>query len=109
MEMIVDYIKHAYICKFNGLTNTCYAQYRLILYGDFLMSKCRKRSRFGSPLSRRFGFPLLPYVILVIVVLLSAFKSTGNAHTSVWGRVELLVVWCLVCLLLKVIYNPNNP
>ncbi len=97
LECVVDYIKHAFICKFNKLTNACYRQFEVVLHGDYLLSYCGQRARFGSPLSRRFGFPLLPMVVLALLILHNAF---ANSRTAMHLRVALgvLVFACAVCL-----------
>lgn len=60
-EMLVDWIKHAYINKFNNVKPTIYRRMLDILCKDYYTNA------FGAPaLTRRIGLPLLPLSCLFI-------------------------------------------
>lgn len=67
-EVIVDWIKHAFVTKFNRISHRVYYQFSLVICDDIV--KMRKnsvvRSIGGSAVSKRIGFVSLPLAALVI-------------------------------------------
>lgn len=67
-EVIVDWIKHAFVTKFNRISYRVYHHFSLVICDD--MVKTRKhslvRSIGGSAVSKRVGFVSLPLAALVI-------------------------------------------
>lgn len=67
-EVVVDWIKHAFVTKFNRIPYRVYHHFSLVICDD--MVKTRKhslvRSIGGSAVSKRVGFVSLPLAALVI-------------------------------------------
>lgn len=67
-EIIVDWIKHAFVTKFNRIKYRIYHQFSLVICDD--MVKTRRNSVVrgigGSAISKRIGFVSLPLAALVI-------------------------------------------
>ncbi|KAF8629188.1 hypothetical protein AX17_005773 [Amanita inopinata Kibby_2008] len=131
-EMLVDWLKHAFITKFNHIRPSVYERYTDILCRDLASMtavgrhRARKHSYVDqSPLvARRLGFASLPLAVIVILLgseslspLLSAlqedsprwtFRSPSNAdnlHYLKWGTMAFLF-WCC-CVVIKIIVGIN--
>ncbi|KAF5351654.1 hypothetical protein D9756_007730 [Leucocoprinus leucothites] len=69
-EMLVDWLKHAFITKFNHIRPSVYERYTDVLCRDLASgSAVGRRGARKSPLvARRLGFASLPLAVLVILV-----------------------------------------
>ena len=128
-EMVVDWIKHGFICKFNMISPRVYRQYAEIIQHDFVQahfahsvtahaassassnslsssnstgstSGSSSRNSSAHSVSRRLGLSSLPLAVLVLRVVGSTFQHSR-------GSSPILAVWWLpfeltVELLLKV-------
>ena len=82
-EIMVDWIKHSFIGKFNGLKPKIYRQFRHSLYRDLLGLKSHdmKLIRTGNDasrtpvVSRRMGFVSLPLACLVIHTMIHTLMN----------------------------------
>lgn len=88
-EMLVDWLKHAYITKFNQTKPAIYTKFLDVLAKDYYTNA------FSSPnLTRRLGLPVLPlaclfiraviqtYHMFVAIHMPSPFPSTATSLTS---------------------------
>ncbi|KAL1868449.1 hypothetical protein VTK73DRAFT_3657 [Phialemonium thermophilum] len=74
-EMIVDWIKHAYINKFNNIKPTLYSRILDILCKDYYTSA------FSAPtLTRRLGLPLFPLSCLFIRASVQTYHMFLATH-----------------------------
>ncbi|KAK7991461.1 hypothetical protein PG996_013488 [Apiospora saccharicola] len=74
-EMLVDWIKHAYINKFNNVKPTIYRRMLDILCKDYYTNA------FGAPaLTRRIGLPLLPLSCLFIRASVQIYHMFLSTH-----------------------------
>ncbi|KAK1771895.1 eukaryotic membrane protein family-domain-containing protein [Phialemonium atrogriseum] len=74
-EMIVDWIKHAYINKFNNIRPTLYSRILDILSKDYYTSA------FAAPsLTRRLGLPLIPLSCLFIRASVQTYNMFLATH-----------------------------
>ncbi|OTB09384.1 hypothetical protein M426DRAFT_50634 [Hypoxylon sp. CI-4A] len=77
IEMIVDWIKHAYINKFNNVKPTLYNRMLDILCKDYYTNA------FSAPsLTRRLGLPLLPLSCLFIRASIQVYHMFLATHLS---------------------------
>ncbi|KAI1499929.1 eukaryotic membrane protein family-domain-containing protein [Biscogniauxia marginata] len=75
IEMLVDWIKHAYINKFNNVKPTLYSRMLDILCKDYYTNA------FGTPsLTRRLGLPLLPLSCLFIRASIQVYHMFLATH-----------------------------
>ncbi|KAI1817296.1 DUF747-domain-containing protein [Poronia punctata] len=75
MEMIVDWIKHAYINKFNNVKPTIYRRMLDVLCKDYYTNA------FSAPsLTRRLGLPLLPLSSLFIRASFQVYHMFLSTH-----------------------------
>lgn len=67
-EVIVDWIKHAFVTKFNRIPYRVYRQFSLVICEDMVNSRKHSviRSIGGSAVSKRVGFVSLPLAALMI-------------------------------------------
>jgi hypothetical protein len=93
-ELIVDWIKHAFITKFNQIRPSIYSKYIDVLCKDLVVGSpgrhsAGKKNAFidQSPVvSRRIGFPSLPLACMAIRMmqqLLPMIFMSGHADASV--------------------------
>ncbi|KAM7189920.1 putative eukaryotic membrane protein [Naviculisporaceae sp. PSN 640] len=74
-EMIVDYVKHAYVNKFNNIKPTFYSRILDILCKDYYTNA------FVTPsLTRRLGLPLLPLSCLFIRASVQIYNMFLATH-----------------------------
>ncbi|KAI2615827.1 DUF747-domain-containing protein [Hypomontagnella submonticulosa] len=77
IEMMVDWIKHAYINKFNNVKPTLYNRMLDILCKDYYTNA------FSAPsLTRRLGLPLLPLSCLFIRASIQVYHMFLATHLS---------------------------
>ncbi|RYP18978.1 hypothetical protein DL767_009726 [Monosporascus sp. MG133] len=75
IEMMVDWIKHAYINKFNNVKPTIYNRMLDILCKDYYTNA------FGTPsLTRRIGLPLIPLSCLFIRASIQIYNMFLATH-----------------------------
>ncbi|RKF78486.1 Endoplasmic reticulum membrane protein 65 [Golovinomyces cichoracearum] len=60
-ELLIDWIKHSYISKFNNVKPTIYGHYLDILSKDYYLNAFRNQN-----LVKRFGLPVIPLACLFI-------------------------------------------
>ena len=111
-EMVVDWIKHGFICKFNMISPRVYRQYAEIIQHDFVQAHFAQTAVGSSPLvstsafastststysssttsgrsgsahsvSRRLGLSSLPLAVLVLRVVGSTFQQSNGTAPSV--------------------------
>lgn len=74
-EMLVDWLKHAFICKFNHIRPAIYGRFVDVLSRDLIQPAAVQGHRVHQPLvdqspavSRRLGFASIPLACLVVRV-----------------------------------------
>lgn len=96
-EVIVDWIKHAYITKFNRIRPQIYDKFFYIMYRDHLRNQ--------RDYQERLGLPVLGYAILSIVMLRSLLYQV--LESTKWSTITvttvLIVTWFSLLLTLKFI------
>ncbi|BFZ01089.1 hypothetical protein BsWGS_04128 [Bradybaena similaris] len=93
VEVIVDWIKHAFITKFNELSANSYADFALGLAQDIASSQKKHAfTNFSDQVCRRMGFTPMPLICLLFVVCNRCFTISG---TLPW----LLVALFYLCLM----------
>lgn len=92
-EIVVDWIKHAFVTRFNEITCEVYREYTITLAYDLASSKLKRAYADHSDLiSRRMGFIPLPLAVLVLRVF-------AGALTINWWQGHLCLVLGYLCLL----------
>ena len=104
-ELIVDWIKHAFITKFNKINSDVYSKYKLVLASDLAAS--RRNSTFQTDVmdhahvvSRRVGFIPLPLACVLTRVLTQSLPPVHG-----WAGVALVVTGYLCLVLLKLLIS----
>jgi hypothetical protein len=86
IEILVDWLKHSFIIKFNGINPNVYAVFAQSLYRDLLgvankKSKQTPATHNNSPnVAKRIGLVVLPLACLVIRVTLQTLESINKMH-----------------------------
>ncbi|CAE6379047.1 unnamed protein product [Rhizoctonia solani] len=118
-ELVVDWLKHAFITKFNHIRPSVYERYTDVLCRDLLASGSGRSSRKNtyvdqSPLvARRLGLPTLPLAVLVLLIgsQLSEHVLALHEWNWTWERATQcavlgVLVWlCLVTIKLMLGVN----
>jgi hypothetical protein len=116
-EVAVDWLKHAFITKFNHIRPSIYERYMDVLCQDLASGSAigrygaRKHSYVDqSPLvARRLGFASLPLACLAILICSQAFNTTivpisgqwpyiAQVHVKYGILITLIWVWCVAKL-----------
>eukprot|EP01135_Chromosphaera_perkinsii_P005232 Nk52_evm1s327 gene=Nk52_evmTU1s327 len=104
-ELVVDWIKHAFITKFNKITSEVYSKYKLVLANDLASS--RRNSTYQTDVmdhahvvSRRIGFIPLPLACVLARVIVQAIPSPHG-----WTGVVLVGLLFICLLLLKLMVS----
>ncbi|XP_037083215.1 protein TAPT1 homolog [Pollicipes pollicipes] len=81
-ELFVDWVKHAFITRFNEIPVEIYREYTLTLAYDLISSKQKYAfSDHSDMVSHRMGFISLPLAALTARILLQSVRLTG---TGAW-------------------------
>ncbi|KAK6185588.1 hypothetical protein SNE40_007789 [Patella caerulea] len=92
-EFIVDWVKHAFVLKFNKISSEVYQEFTYNLASDMISS--RQKSAFtdhSDLLSRKMGFTPLPLGCLLVRVCSKSFKISGIVGIA-------LLICLYLCLL----------
>ncbi|XP_012942570.1 transmembrane anterior posterior transformation protein 1 homolog [Aplysia californica] len=99
VEMIVDWIKHAFITKFNELSASSYGDFALGLAQDIASSQQKHAfTNFNDQVCRRMGFTPIPLICLLFMVCTKSFNISGPLP---W----LLVFVFYLCLISTKVLN----
>ncbi|KAM3716883.1 Protein TAPT1 [Dirofilaria immitis] len=97
-EVIVDWLKHAFITKFNEIPAEVYQDFTITIAFDVIRSRGEKAfSDYSDQVSRRMGFIPIPLTIMLIRVITQTFDFT---ITSV--QLVFCITWLLL-LSLKIV------
>lgn len=90
-EVIVDWIKHAFVTKFNRIPYRIYYQFSLVVCDDMVNARKHSvvRSIGGSAVSKRIGFVSLPLAALVIRMV---FPSTVTLPRAALGMIFMILL-----------------
>lgn len=91
-EILVDWIKHAFITRFNEVSADVYKDYTISLAYDLAQTKQKLAFNDHSDIvSRRMGFNSLPLGVVMLRVIYTAVKSTNPGAL-------LVIILAYVCL-----------
>ncbi len=103
-EIFVDWVKHAFISKFNCIDASVYHEFMNVLCRD--ISGCRKENTIldhTHNVSRRIGLVSLPLAAVVIRMMSKIILRSSIIFTSLSGF--LLVIVTFLCIMAtKVFY-----
>uniref|UniRef100_A0A0N5ASC9 Protein TAPT1 homolog n=1 Tax=Syphacia muris TaxID=451379 RepID=A0A0N5ASC9_9BILA len=98
VEFLVDWLKHAFITKFNGIPSEVYKDFTITIAYDVVRSHDESAfSDYSDQVSRRMGFIPIPLTIMVIRVLTQSFDFTTKE------ALMLLVLAWFLALSVKVL------
>ncbi|KAJ8683672.1 hypothetical protein QAD02_019464 [Eretmocerus hayati] len=100
-EILVDWVKHAFITRFNELPSTVYRDYTLSLAYD--MAQTRQETAFSDPsdlVARRMGFIPLPLGVAIARVLCTTLTPSAKP-----ANILLLILAYLILISLRVLVS----
>lgn len=98
-EFLVDWVKHAFITKFNDIPAEVYKEYVVSIAYDMASSKQKDAfSDYMDIVSRRMGFIPMPLAVLLVRVLSQSLHFTGYIGV-------LLLVMLYLCLVTFKVLN----
>ncbi|GBP71083.1 Protein TAPT1 homolog [Eumeta japonica] len=86
-EVVIDWVKHAFITRFNEIPYTVYREYTVSLAYD--VAQTRQKYAFSDHsdlVARRMGFIPLPLGVVITRVLLQAIKIDGENKEQAVAR-----------------------
>lgn len=85
-EILVDWLKHAFITRFNDIPADAYKDYTVLLASDLIMCKQKYAYSDHSDLvARRMGFIPLPLGVVMYRILSQSIRLTSPASYIVLG------------------------
>lgn len=105
-ELLVDWIKHAFVIKFNGIQPTIYRRFHSVLCRDLANSVAGGHEdrqagphmlQSGAAASTRIGFSCIPLLCLVLRSI-GQFVRWLQLLSSPTGLLILALSWLLLCL-----------
>ncbi|KAK0162729.1 hypothetical protein PV327_006482 [Microctonus hyperodae] len=100
-EVFVDWLKHAFITRFNELRSTVYRDYTLSLAYD--MAQTRQQTAFSDPsdlVARRMGFIPLPLNVAMARVLCTTLSPSAKPANLI-----LFFLGYLILIALRILNN----
>ncbi|OWF51710.1 transmembrane anterior posterior transformation protein 1 homolog [Mizuhopecten yessoensis] len=92
-ELCVDWVKHAFILKFNEMPADIYHTYKVRLSEDMISNRqSRAYIDYSDMVARRMGFTPLPLACLLVRICTKSFKVTGTTG----ALVVFLLFLCLI-------------
>jgi hypothetical protein len=99
-EVLVDWLKHSFITKFNGISPTIYSQFRDMIYSNYLTkTKHPHLTPFGHDIvSSKIGFSPYPVLCLLIYMIFQVIHGY-HLSTLIIGLFLVPVILCFKVLL----------
>ena len=92
-EMVVDWIKHAFIAKFNSIKSSCYIDYSRTLRNDILNGHNDKITLDHSyTITKRLGMAQIP-----LGVVFFKFLSIGMSSSRMTALVSIMTLGQILC------------
>ncbi|KAI3646897.1 hypothetical protein MP228_007118 [Amoeboaphelidium protococcarum] len=98
-EIAIDWIKHAFITKFNLLKPDVYARYVEILSRDLLTNQRGSVLDVGQSVAQRIGFSNLPLACLFLRLMIIQLNGIDRLDT-LQGAVRLLIMMGAILIIL---------
>ncbi|KAF1755319.1 hypothetical protein GCK72_021888 [Caenorhabditis remanei] len=96
-EYFVDWLKHAFITKFNEINSEVYKDFTITIAFDVIRSRDQSAfSDYSDQVARRMGFIPIPLSIMIIRVLSQTFTLDN------WGSIMIFVIGWLLLLAIKI-------
>ncbi|CAB62802.1 Protein TAPT1 homolog [Caenorhabditis elegans] len=97
-EYFVDWLKHAFITKFNEINAEVYKDFTITIAFDVIRSRDQSAfSDYSDQVSRRMGFIPIPLSIMIIRVLSQTFTLDNWGSCIIFGIGWLLVFAVKIC------------
>ncbi|XGW15034.1 hypothetical protein V3C99_000926 [Haemonchus contortus] len=97
-ELLVDWLKHAFITKFNEINAEVYRDFTITIAFDVVRSRDSSAfSDYSDQVSRRMGFIPIPLSIMLIRVLSQTFSLQSKASIVICVIAWLLMIAIKIC------------
>ncbi|ETN86588.1 eukaryotic membrane protein, partial [Necator americanus] len=97
-ELLVDWLKHAFITKFNEINAEVYKDFTITIAYDVVRSRDSSAfSDYSDQVSRRMGFIPIPLSIMLIRVLSQTFTLQSKTSLVICVIAWLLMVSIKIC------------
>uniref|UniRef100_A0A915BBS3 Protein TAPT1 homolog n=1 Tax=Parascaris univalens TaxID=6257 RepID=A0A915BBS3_PARUN len=92
-ELMVDWLKHAFITKFNEIPAEVYRDFKITIAYDVVQSRDEDAfSDYSDQVSRRMGFIPIPLTIMLIRVLTQSLTLTTKPALLLFGMAWFLLL-----------------
>lgn len=111
-ELIIDWMKHAFIVKFNNLSVDIYPEYRATLTKEYIQARNPKNGvEHADLISRRMAFSPLPLAAVVIsmsrISLFSKLSGSISVQITIMLLINLFLLKLITGLILMVKSEPH--
>ncbi|KAF8385149.1 hypothetical protein PRIPAC_74291 [Pristionchus pacificus] len=97
-EFVVDWLKHAFITKFNEINVKVYRDFTITIAFDVVKSREESAySDYSDQVSRRMGFIPIPLSIMLIRVIAQTFSFTTPSSIALGLLMWLFLITIKVC------------
>ncbi|WKY03124.1 hypothetical protein Q1695_016436 [Nippostrongylus brasiliensis] len=97
-ELLVDWLKHAFITKFNEINAEVYRDFTITIAYDVVRSRDSSAfSDYSDQVSRRMGFIPIPLSIMLIRVLSQTFSLQSKTSIVICALAWLLLLAIKIC------------
>ncbi|VDM69132.1 unnamed protein product, partial [Strongylus vulgaris] len=97
-ELLVDWLKHAFITKFNEINAEVYRDFTITIAFDVVKSRDTSAfSDYSDQVSRRMGFIPIPLSIMLIRVLSQTFTLQSKTSIAICVIAWLLLLSIKIC------------
>ncbi|KJH48327.1 eukaryotic membrane protein [Dictyocaulus viviparus] len=97
-ELLVDWLKHAFITKFNEINAEVYRDFTITIAYDVVRSRDSSAfSDYSDQVSRRMGFIPIPLSIMLIRVLSQSLSLQGKTSIVICVLAWLLMLAIKIC------------
>ncbi|PAV57415.1 hypothetical protein WR25_12267 isoform B [Diploscapter pachys] len=97
-ELLVDWLKHAFITKFNEINSEVYKDFTITISFDVVRSRDSSAfSDYSDQVSRRMGFIPIPLSIMLIRVLSQTFTISNRTSIIICVIAWFLMLMVKIC------------
>lgn len=97
-EILVDWIKHAYIIRFNRISHVIYNKFNSIIALDLVDEFKSTNNEFSALMIKRTGFPI--FAVIIVFIKLSVFPWLHYALEKLSGSSSVLYIALFVVVIL---------
>jgi hypothetical protein len=105
-ELVVDWVKHVFITKFNSMSDEVYSSFSMILSQDVTAYRYERASMDPThTVNSRIGIAMIPLACLVIRVVLTSVQESSHFNLFQLSGILLALEIYLILIGSKIVIN----